>query len=337
MPEDTLLLYDEAMCAHDMGAWHPERPERLRAVEQILKAQPIAGVRWATPPEGDRAAVERVHGARYVARIESLGGRNAQLDPDTSMSPGSLHAAHLATGAAVEAVEAVVAGRARNTFALVRPPGHHAEQTRAMGFCLYNNIAIAAEHARAELGCERVLVIDWDVHHGNGTQHSFEDRADVLYFSLHHYPFFPGSGALDEVGVGDGRGYTVNVPLHGGCGDPEFITTFQQVLVPIADRFRPDIVLVSAGYDAHHADPLGGMRVTSEGYAALCGIALDIAARHAGGRLALFLEGGYDLAGLAASVRACVEVLAGATPPAPDQWKASKLPAVEKAIAFHRR
>jgi acetoin utilization deacetylase AcuC-like enzyme len=223
-------------------------------------------------------------------------------------------------------------------FALVRPPGHHAEAGQGMGFCLFNNVAIAAEHAIAERGCERVLIVDWDVHHGNGTQHSFDDREDVLFFSVHRHPFFPGTGTLRAVGRGAGEGRNLNVPLHRPMGDAEYVALFDELLVPVAEEFDPDLILVSAGFDAHANDPLGGMDVTEEGFAALCGTVRDIAGRCCDGRVALTLEGGYDLDGLARSVHACTEVLCGATPPggfgAPDRAAVEVLSEVQ---ALHRR
>ncbi|MHC4128831.1 MAG: histone deacetylase family protein [Planctomycetota bacterium] len=314
VPGDVLLLVDEAMLGHDPGPYHPERPDRLRAVVAALRGSPVAGVRWAVPQPAPREAIERIHEPAYVDRIEELRGRTAALDLDTTVSPGSVPAALLAAGAAIDAVTAVTAGDARCAFALVRPPGHHAEARRAMGFCLFNNIAIAAAHAGATLGYQRVLIVDWDVHHGNGTQHAFYDRRDVLYFSTHRYPFYPGTGSADEVGAGAGAGHTVNVPLAERCGDAEFAAIFDELLEPIADAYRPDLLLVSAGFDAHRDDPLGGMGVTAGGFAALCGRVRAIARRHAGDRLVLVLEGGYDLGALAESAHACLEVLAASSP-----------------------
>jgi acetoin utilization deacetylase AcuC-like enzyme len=309
--QDVFVFFDDAMLEHDPGPWHPERPDRLEAIVQKLKGSPVAGVRWTAPRPAPREAIERVHAPEYVDLIEGLRGRSANLDPDTSVSPGSVTAAFLAAGAALDATAAVTSGAASSAAALVRPPGHHAEAGRAMGFCLFNNIAIAAAHARADPGCQRVLIVDWDVHHGNGTQHAFADRPDVLYFSTHRYPFYPGTGAADEVGTGEGAGFTVNVPLGWQCGDAEYAAIFDELLVPIADAYRPDLVLVSAGFDAHRADPLGGMAVTTEGFASLCRRVCAVAERHAGGRVVLLLEGGYDLEALAGSVHACIEVLAG--------------------------
>ena len=318
MPSDVLLLYDEAMLAHDPRPDHPERPDRLRAVRDALQQQPVPGTRWSVVQPASRESIARIHTAAHIDRIESLRGQSAALDVDTAVSPGSVEAAHLAAGAAIEAVTAVVDGRAARTFALVRPPGHHAEHNRAMGFCLFNNIAIAAAHARAKLGCERILIVDWDVHHGNGTQQAFYRDSNVLFFSTHQSPFYPGTGAVNETGADDGIGYTVNVPLPPGLGDAAYRAIFAQLLIPIADSFAPDLVLVSAGFDSHRKDPIGGMMVTERGFASLCAVVRNIADRHANGRLAPILEGGYDLAALAGSVRACVEILAGSAAPQPD-------------------
>jgi acetoin utilization deacetylase AcuC-like enzyme len=221
----------------------------------------------------------------------------------------------IAAGAAIEAVDAVCTGTAANAFALVRPPGHHAVPNRAMGFCLFNNVAIAAAHARAARDMQRVLVVDWDVHHGNGTEATFYGSRDVLFFSTHQFPFYPGTGDLRACGAGTGEGYTVNVPFAGGANDGDYALVFRDLLGPIAEQYQPDLVLVSAGFDAHRSDPLGGMRLTEEGFANLCAEVKAIADKFAGGRLVLVLEGGYDLAGLARSVQACVEVMAGSAPP----------------------
>jgi acetoin utilization deacetylase AcuC-like enzyme len=232
------------------------------------------------------------------------------LDPDTSMSPGSYEAAVLAAGAAVGAVKQVWRGQAENAFAMVRPPGHHAEQAQAMGFCLFNNAAIAAQAAR-RLGAERVMIVDWDVHHGNGTQHLFERRSDVLCASCHQFPFYPGTGAPNEVGLGDGAGFTINCGLPAGLGDADYGAVFNDLFVPAGVSFKPDLIIVSAGFDAHARDPLAEMIVTERGFAAMCTAVKQLAEESCGGKLVLLLEGGYDLDALAGSVRACLEVLAG--------------------------
>ncbi|PIE18680.1 MAG: histone deacetylase [Proteobacteria bacterium] len=303
------------MVDHDPGDHHPERPERLSALTRHLAAHPIDGARPLTAKLATRAQLQAIHHPAYVEQVVRLRGKRVRFDADTVACAGSVDAAFLAAGATIQAVDAVMAGHAANAFALVRPPGHHAEASRAMGFCLFNNVAVAAQHAVAAHGLTRVLILDWDVHHGNGTQNAFYDRRDVLVIDAHRYPFFPGTGALHDVGQGPGAGYNLNIPLPPGMGDDDYALAIPELLIPIADAFRPELVLVSAGFDAHRADPLGGMRVSAEGFAALCGAAYQIAAAHCGGRLALVLEGGYDLEGLARSVHACVGVMRGATPP----------------------
>ncbi len=315
MAAEVLLLSDETMIDHDPGPGHPERPGRLMAIHERLRSRAVSGTEWRSPQPATSRLIERVHTPRYVDRLDELRGSTVTLDADTALSPGSIPAARLAVGAAVEAVTAVVRGTTRRAFALVRPPGHHAEADRPMGFCLFNNIAIAAAHARADLGCRRILIVDWDVHHGNGTQHAFFEQPDVLFFSAHRAPFWPGSGDLHEIGTDAGIGFTMNVPMPAGCGDGEYRAVFDDLLVPVAEAFEPEVVLVSAGFDAHARDPLGGMLVSTEGFASLCGVARDLADRLCQGRLALVLEGGYDLVALADSVHTCVEVLAGAAYP----------------------
>ncbi len=308
------LLFDERMTEHDPGPGHPESPERLRAIWSDLSARPVPGTEVAAPPVATEEELRRVHGDEYVRRILALSGREAQLDPDTAISPPSVESALLAAGAAAEAVRRVLDARAQGAFALVRPPGHHAESTRAMGFCLFNNVAVAAAEAHAR-GVKRVLCVDWDVHHGNGTQHTFYARSDLLFCSTHQHPLYPGTGHETETGTGAGEGFTVNLPLPAGCDDGDYAASFANVVLPIAEAYQPELVLVSAGFDAHRDDPLAGMRVTEEGFAALCGAVKAISDRHCPGRLVLTLEGGYDLGALSRSVRGCVEVLAGAAPP----------------------
>ena len=233
MADDVLLFFHDAMLEHDSGAGHPERPDRLRAICEKLKHSPISNVRWATPQPAARELIEQVHKPAYVDRLEALRNRSAALDADTTVSPGSIRAAYLAAGAAIEAVSAVVTGPAKRAFALVRPPGHHAEADRGMGFCLFNNVAVTAAHASAALGRQRILIVDWDVHHGNGTQHIFWDRQDVMFFSTHRHPFYPGTGAVNEVGTAQGAGFTVNVPLPAGFGDGEYQAIFRELLLPV--------------------------------------------------------------------------------------------------------
>jgi acetoin utilization deacetylase AcuC-like enzyme len=306
----TLVLTDRKMLDHDPGRGHPESPERLDAILSDLGRAPLAGVTIEAPRLVTDTEIDAVHDAGYRRVLADAAGQSVELDPDTMTSPGSWEAARLSAGAAVGAVEAVMSGQAQNAFALVRPPGHHALPYRAMGFCLLNNVAIAAEAAR-RAGAARVAILDWDVHHGNGTQDMFAARDDVLYMSIHQYPFYPGTGAAHEVGRGAGRGTTINCPLPGGQQDADYGVAFHDLFLPAARAFAPDLILISAGFDAHARDPLAEMQVTERGYAAMTSVMMQLAAETCGGKLALMLEGGYDLAALAGSVRATLEALTG--------------------------
>jgi acetoin utilization deacetylase AcuC-like enzyme len=306
----TLVLTDPKFLDHDPGPDHAESPARLDAIMSELGRAPLAGVTIESPRAATDAEIEAVHSAGYRAKLAELDGQYADLDPDTALSPGSWQAATLAAGAAVGAVEAVLNGQAENAFALVRPPGHHARPNRAMGFCLLNNAAIAAQAAR-RAGAERVLIVDWDVHHGNGTQEIFAARDDVLYMSVHQSPFYPGTGAATEVGSGAGRGATVNCPLPAHQTDADYGVVFHDLFLPVGRAFAPDLIIVSAGFDAHARDPLAEMRVTERGFAAMASALSELASSTCGGKLVLVLEGGYDLAALATSVRASLEVLTG--------------------------
>ncbi len=253
------------------------------------------------------ALLAEVHDPRYVAAVEKVAQRGGGYwDMDTYISPGSYRAAALAAGAAAAAVDSAMAGR--TGFALVRPPGHHALHASAMGFCLFNNVAVAAQHAIRKHKLERVLIVDWDVHHGNGTQDYFYERSDVLFFSVHQFPFYPGTGAAGEIGSGVGKGYTANVPLRGGVGDEGYARVFDEVLAPLARRYRPQMIVVSAGYDAHMADPIGGMAVSGAGFYSMAEKVRRLAEEieESEGRVAAVLEGGYNVEALAASVVATV-------------------------------
>jgi acetoin utilization deacetylase AcuC-like enzyme len=306
----TVVYSDPLFLRHQPGPHHPERPERLERILEVLERVPVAGVERRTPRAVTEGELSAVHTADLRAALSAHAGQRARIDADTVMSPDSYDAALLAAGAGVAATEEVLAGRARNAFALVRPPGHHAEPHRAMGFCLYNNAAVAAERAR-QLGIERVAILDWDVHHGNGTQAAFWNRRDVLYLSSHQFPFYPGTGATEEVGDGPGKGFTVNCPLPAGQTDADYGLVFQELFLPVLQSFSPQLILVSAGFDAHARDPLGGMRLTERGYAAMCAATVQLAEQCCGGKVVMLLEGGYDLDALAQSVHACVEVLSG--------------------------
>lgn len=251
----------------------------------------------------------RVHDPEYLRRIAETAGSSVQLDPDTFTSPETHDVARLAAGAAVEAVERVLSRPHTRALALVRPPGHHAERNRAMGFCFYNNVAVAAAHARA-LGVPRVAVVDYDVHHGNGTQHMFDEDPAVLYVSTHQHPFYPGTGDATEIGKNDGRGFTVNVPLEVGSLNEDYRVAFTEVILPVLRAFRPGLILLSAGFDAHERDPLAGMRLTTPAFAAMTDDLRAVADEHCEGQLVAVTEGGYDLRALGDSLRAVVTVMA---------------------------
>lgn len=309
---NTGFIYDPRYLEHDMGAGHPESPQRLRAIMQRLEQSGVAAaLARIEPRKAEDEWVTLVHQPKYVAFLNQQAPAQGRLslDADTSMSPGSLAAAYLAAGAALAGVDAIMAQRAQHVFCAVRPPGHHAEADRAMGFCFFNNVAIAARYVQKRYGLRRVLIVDWDVHHGNGTQHSFDEDPSVLFFSTHQYPHYPGTGRATERGSGAAEGLTINVPMEAGEGDDEYRTVFQKVLVPAADAFKPEFVIISAGFDAHRDDPLASMGLTEAGYADLTAIVAGIAVRHCGGRLLSSLEGGYNLKALSMSVERHIQVL----------------------------
>ena len=313
----TLLMTHSACLYHETPSGHPECSDRLRAVLHALEDEAFQYLAREEAPLATREQVSLVHPAYFVdAVLKAVPTEGfASLDPDTHLSPASGEAALRAAGGVVTGVDRVMAGKARNVFCAVRPPGHHAEPTRAMGFCLFNNVAIGAQHARARHGLKRVAVVDFDVHHGNGTQAAFLAEREVLYVSLHQWPLFPGTGWLNECGVADGEGFTVNLPLPPGCGDGDYAHAFARVVEPIVDEFAPQAVLVSAGFDSHARDPLGSMKVTESGYAHMALRCLAMAQRHAEGRLALALEGGYNLPALGRSVEATMRALSDEAAP----------------------
>ena len=310
----TGLIRDDLYLEHITEDFHPEHPDRLRAIYAALEDPQIQDqTARLQPREATAEEIQWIHTESYYQTIESTRDcGHLQLDPDTHVSSQSYRTAKLAAGGLCVLIDAVCSGEMKNGFALVRPPGHHAEAGRGMGFCIYNNVAIAARYAQHRGIAQRVLIVDWDLHHGNGTQHTFESDPTILYFSSHQFPYYPGTGRPDEVGKGEGKGYTINVPLPGGLGDGDFIRIYEEVLEPIANQFQPDLVLVSAGFDTYCQDPLGGMGVTEDGFAEITRILMRIADNSCQGRIVLTLEGGYHLEGLARSVKHVIQALQGA-------------------------
>jgi acetoin utilization deacetylase AcuC-like enzyme len=311
-PLHRVLFYDDPLFReHDAGDGHPERPDRLDAVRRGLREGGLEPKLIAAPMRPvTTEELLRVHTEEHVARVAGTHGRTFRFDPDTVAGPRSYDAALLAAGSVVEAVDRVLADEADRAFCAVRPPGHHAEADRAMGFCLFNNVAVGAAHA-LHRGLTRVLVVDYDVHHGNGTQEIFYEDPRVLYISSHAYPFYPGTGSLDEMGEGKGVGYTVNLPLPSGTGDGQYARLYRDLVAPIGKTFAPQLVLVSVGFDPHALDPLAGMRLTERGFGELTDVCLDIADKCCNGKAVFVLEGGYDLNAIAASSATVMRGLLG--------------------------
>ncbi len=328
------LVWSDRSLDHAPPPGHPERVERGHVMREVVDAWSKCGGTVLEPVAATRADIERVHAAGYVDRLAAVAGSPAALDLDTYMSPGSWDAAQLAAGAAIVAVDHVLGAHLassqharltpgpdvpdvgtqdvipRAAFALVRPPGHHALRDRAMGFCLLNNVAIAVAHALAR-GLTRVAVVDYDVHHGNGTQWAFYDDPRVLVISAHQYPFYPQTGSAGECGVGAGEGFTVNLPLSAGATDADYLLLFDRIVEPILDAFAPDLLVLDVGFDAHDLDPLANMRVSTAGFAAMAARLRAAAIRSCGGRVVLATEGGYHLAALRDSLQATIDVFAG--------------------------
>lgn len=323
----TGYAYDPIYLKHDTGQ-HCESAGRLEAIISYLEQTGLTEQLTLIKPRA--ASIEElalVHDKQYIDGVRAVVQRGGGwLDPDTVTSPGSYDAAIYAAGGAIRAVESVLTGEVQNAFALVRPPGHHATVDRAMGFCLFNNIAIAARYALTKHGLERVAIIDFDVHHGNGTQEAFYSDPQVLYVSTHEYPFYPGSGSTRETGTGAGKGTTVNIPMPAGCGDSQYLQVFDRIIVPVVRRFSPQLILCSVGYDVHWADTLASMDVSVSGIARMVESIKGLADELCNGRLVLSLEGGYNLGALAASVKATFDVLLGKTNvedplgPAPERY-----------------
>jgi acetoin utilization deacetylase AcuC-like enzyme len=329
----ALLADDPRFDRHAPLGHHPERPERLAAARAAVAAVPVEWTRVAAR-EATEEQLALVHDEAYLERLEKLRGQEGYLDPDTYVSRETIGVARLAAGTLVAMVDAMLDGPIGKGAALLRPPGHHARPGRAMGFCLINNIAVAAAHARAR-GVERVLVVDWDVHHGNGTQEMFWRSPGVLYVSTHQSPFYPGTGDVDEVGEGDGRGYTVNIPLAAGGGDGVYRSAFERIVLPVAEAYAPELVLVSAGFDAAARDPLAQMELSEGAFGWMARELAHVADKSAKGRIALVLEGGYDLVALESGLRDAVEGLIGGA--APDLPRAPDDEGVARAAAWAKK
>ncbi len=304
----TLVISHPACLAHDMGEGHPERPDRLRAVERAFESEVFQMLARDVAPRADLSAIERVHPKDYIDAIRAATPKQGltAIDQDTSMSPGTYEAALRSAGGAVFAVDEVMRGKVRNAFVATRPPGHHAEVATPMGFCFFNNAAIAARHAQAAHGAERVAIVDFDVHHGNGTQHIFWDDPTVIYGSTHEMPLYPGTGAVGERGEHD---QIVNAPLRAGDTGETFREAMDVVILPRIEAFSPDLIIISAGFDAHRRDPLGNLNFVEADYSWATRRLMEIARRKSGERVVSVLEGGYDLQGLARSVAAHVTAL----------------------------
>jgi acetoin utilization deacetylase AcuC-like enzyme len=345
---DILVTTDPLFNEHRSRGYHPERPERLGAAERAVERCAGAGLRTVTVPPRDATDEDilRVHASEYLQTLQKLDGHHASLDPDTYIAPRSVAAARRAAGSAIALVEAMNRRPAHTSLgvALVRPPGHHATRDRGMGFCLLNNVAIAAAWALAN-GHSKVAIVDWDVHHGNGTQDIFWADPRVLFISLHQFPYYPGTGDTRERGEGEGRGTTVNIPLSRGAGDEVYEAAFSRIVIPVLDEFAPEMIFVSAGYDAHVRDPLADMNLTDEGYAAMAAAVAGIAQKTANGRVALLLEGGYDLHAMESALSASLAAAAGvdsqklgSSEPRPIEPRhAEELARARKAAAEHWR
>ncbi|MFH2126037.1 MAG: histone deacetylase [Pseudomonadota bacterium] len=297
---------------HDTGPYHCEVGDRLEAIDEAISHWEGRDVLETLPLRPAREEeLATVHHASHLRRVAGTAGRSTSLDPDTVCSPRSCEVALLAAGSLIDLCDAALSGEVEHGFALVRPPGHHATSTRAMGFCLFNNVAAAAAHLLLKRGLSRILVVDWDVHHGNGTEDIFYPESRVLYFSTHQSPLYPGTGQVSAVGQGSAKGRTINLPMPPGRGDLEHLQAFERLLLPVARQFRPQFILVSAGFDSHREDPLGGMMITAAGFAAMTQRLTEISQEFCPGRIVASLEGGYNQAALGRSVVAVLAALAG--------------------------
>jgi len=330
----VILISTDRFAEHQTPPGHPERPERAEVMDAVAARWRERGTEIVAPREATTEQLGRVHDAEHIRRMSETRLKSRQLDADTYTSPESYEIALLAAGAAIDAVERVMGDSHKAAVAMVRPPGHHAERDRAMGFCLYNNVAVAAAHARAQ-GAAKVAIVDYDVHHGNGTQHIFETDPHVLYISTHQFPYYPGTGAAQEVGRGAGLGFTVNVPLEVGAVDEDYQLAFSAIVLPVLRQFEPDLLIVSAGFDAHERDPLGGMRLSTAAFGAMTAELRLVAEECCRGRIVSVTEGGYDLHALAASLDAVIEAHAAPASTSPVQWPPSGVSSDRGQIAIN--
>ena len=308
----TGIVKDWRYMEHDMGAFHVENPMRIEAIYNMVEKEITFPYLEIEPRPATEEEIQMIHSPSYVNLIKETSGKErVALDPDTATSARSYEVALLAAGGLLKAVDSIMEGKIQNGFAIVRPPGHHAEVAQAAGFCLFNNVAIGAEYLIKRHGLKRILIVDWDLHHGNGTQHSFYSRSDILYFSTHQFPHYPGTGYWNETGRGSGEGFTVNVPLSAGKTDEDYLFIFRKILSPIVALYKPEFILVSAGFDIYRADPLGGMIISKEGFGALTSELLALAHDFSKERILFTLEGGYDLQGLREGVKQVLLHLAG--------------------------
>lgn len=305
----TAYLYDEIYLEHDTGWGHPECPERLVAIDNRLKKcsfySDLVRVKAA---KADLKYIEMIHSRSYIDEVKKNVERGMHaLDPDTTVGARSYDVALSAVGGCLNMCDTIVKGKALNGFCSIRPPGHHAERDYAAGFCLFNNIAIAARYLQNKHGLKKIAIVDWDVHHGNGTQHSFESDNSVFYISLHQYPHYPGTGSKNERGKGDGQGFTMNFPMEHGNGDEEYFAAFQNSIIPALEEYKPEIILISAGFDAHFTDSLSSIRLSTEAYQKFTIMLKDVAVKYSKGRVIAFLEGGYNLDTLSLCVKKVME------------------------------
>jgi acetoin utilization deacetylase AcuC-like enzyme len=337
------IIKDNRFLKHDPGEGHPENPHRLRVIYDLIEKD-FGGLPLISPRLASEKELALVHDPSYIRAVAGTEGRvHSQLDPDTGLSARSYEIARLAAGGLLEAVDSILIpnselSSSNSVFAFVRPPGHHAERDHGMGFCLFNNIAIAAQYAKEKYGLRKILIVDWDLHHGNGTQHAFYEDSKVLFFSSHQYPYYPGSGNYTEVGKGPGEGFTINAPFPPGFGDDEYYCVYNEILRPVALEYSPELVLVSAGFDPYIRDPLGGMKVTGEGFGALAAIVRDIALQTCDGKILITLEGGYNPQGLREGVRSVLNELQGqASHPASHPRSPDAEAVIKRITAIHRR